>query len=55
MSLTLVAKLRRSRGLLIHLRSELIRRVREKQNKDNEICSRIKCVSVAVKDLFWQL
>lgn len=30
MPLTLVAKLRRSRGRLIHLRSELIRRVREK-------------------------
>lgn len=30
MPLTLVAKLRRSRGRLIHFRSELIRRVREK-------------------------
>ena len=30
------------------LRSEPASRLRENQNKENEICSRMKCVSLAV-------
>ena len=36
---------------LEHLHSEPTGRLRENQNKENEICSRMKCVAVAVKPL----